>query len=151
MSDTKPNVTLREITKETLRDILRLKVAPHQEHFVAPNAISIAEAHFYPDVAWFRAVYAGDTPVGFAMLEEDLGKPHYYLWRFMIDAEHQHKGYGWQALERICEHVRTRPGGTTLYLSCVPGEGGPGPFYEKFGFQYTGEEDSGELIMRLAL
>ncbi len=35
-------VTLREITQETLQDILDLKVAPEQEHFVAPNAVSIA-------------------------------------------------------------------------------------------------------------
>ena len=33
-------------------------------------AFSIAEAHFSP-LAWFRAVYAGDTPVGFVMLSDD--------------------------------------------------------------------------------
>jgi diamine N-acetyltransferase len=29
--------------------------------------------------------------------------------------------------------------------------GNPGPFYEKLGFEYTGEEDGGELVMRLPL
>ena len=63
-------ISLREITRETLRDVLRLKVAPEQEKFVATNAVSIAQAHFYPETAWFRAIYADDTPVGFVMIEE---------------------------------------------------------------------------------
>jgi len=33
----------------------------------------------------------------------------------------------------------------------VPGDGGPGPFYEKQGFAYTGEVDEGELVLRQAL
>jgi diamine N-acetyltransferase len=31
------------------------------------------------------------------------------------------------------------------------GEGSPCPFYEKMGFVYTGEEDEGELVMKLKL
>ncbi len=151
MSDSTPEVTFREVTKETLRAILLLKVAPEQEHFVAPNEISIAEAHFSPDVAWFRAVYSGETPVGFVMLEDDESKPRYYLWRFMIDARYQGTGIGRRALELLFEHVRKRPGAKTLWTSVVPGEGSPGPFYEKLGFVYTGEEDEGELVMRREL
>ena len=44
--------------------------------------------------------------------------------------------------------MRTRPGATALGVSCVPGEGSPGPFYAKLGFTYTGEEDQGELVLR---
>jgi diamine N-acetyltransferase len=146
-----PEVTFREVTKETLREILLLKVAPEQEHFVAPNEISIAEAHFSPEVAWFRAVYSGETPVGFVMLEDDESKPRYYLWRFMIDARYQRTGVGRRALELLFEHVRARPGANVLWTSVVPGEGSPGPFYEKLGFVYTGEKDEGELVMRREL
>jgi diamine N-acetyltransferase len=151
LSDSTPEVTFREVTKETLREILLLKVSPEQEGFVAPNEISIAEAHFSPDVAWFRAVYSGETPVGFVMLEDDPSKPRYYLWRFMIDARHQRSGVGRRALELLFEHVRSRPGAKELWTSVVAGEGGPGPFYEKLGFVYTGEEDEGELVMRREL
>lgn len=35
-------VTLREITAETLRSVLKLSVRPGQEQFVASNAVSIA-------------------------------------------------------------------------------------------------------------
>jgi diamine N-acetyltransferase len=65
------HITLREITQATLHAILNLTVAPQQTHFVASNAVSIAEAHFAPEMAWFRAVYADDIPVGFVMLAED--------------------------------------------------------------------------------
>lgn len=144
-------VTLREITKENLRDILKLKVAPHQEAFVAPNAVSIAQAYFDREIAWFRAIYAGDVPVGFLMLEDDTAKQEYFLWRFMIDERYQRQGYGRKALELLFEHVKTRPGATILYTSCVPAEGGPGPFYEKMGFVYTGEKEDDELCMRREL
>jgi len=144
-------VTLREITKENLSDILCLQVAPHQEQFVAANAVSIAEAHFEPEVAWFRAVYAGGVPVGFLMLEDDVAQQEYFLWRFMIDKQYQGRGYGRRALELFFAHVKTRPGADAVSTSCVPAEGGPGPFYEKMGFVYTGEEEDGELCMRREL
>lgn len=144
-------VSLREVTKENLRTILKLKVHPEQEQFVAPNAVSVAQAYFDREVAWFRAIYADDTPVGFLMLYDDPHEPEYFLWRFMIDARYQKLGFGWRALELLVDYVRSRPGASWLGTSCVPEEGGPGPFYERFGFRYTGEEDEGELVMRLEL
>ncbi len=42
-------VNLREITDDNLRAIMRLSVAPHQERFVAPNSVSIAEACYTTD------------------------------------------------------------------------------------------------------
>jgi diamine N-acetyltransferase len=85
------------------------------------------------------------------MLEDDPARPQYFLWRFMVDARYQGHGIGRRAIELLIEHVRTRPGATELFTSCVPGDGSPGPFYEKLGFVYTGEEDDGELVMRRAL
>lgn len=147
----KSSVSLREVTAETVRTILRLKVTPEQEQFVASNAISIAQAYFQRERAWFRAIYADDTPVGFLMLYDDPQEPEYFLWRFMIDAQYQGMGFGKQALDLLVAHVRTRPGATHLGTSCVPKPGGPCPFYEQYGFRYTGDEDEGELVMRLEL
>ncbi len=151
MKESNPQISLREITKETLRDITRLRVSPEQERLVATNAESIAEAYFSPDIAWFRAIYADDTPVGFLMIEDNATEGQYYLWRFMIDVRYQRRGIGQKALELLFEHVKTRPSASVLLTSCVPGQGSPGPFYERMGFVYTGEEDSGELVMRREL
>ncbi len=154
-------VTLREVTGDTVRDISLLDVAPGQEGLVAPNAVSIAQAHFHPE-AWFRAIYADETPVGFAMLEDwslvsgrapELyeGAPYVALWRFMIDHRAQQSGFGAQAMRLLIAHARTRPAAKTMLLSFVPKENNPEGFYARFGFTRTGEEDEGELVMKLAL
>ena len=85
-------VTLRKVTSDTVRTICELKVADNQKHLVTPNAISIAEAHFREE-AWFRAIYADETPVGFVMLYEVPKYGSYAIWRFMIDAKYQGRGY----------------------------------------------------------
>ena len=143
-------VSLREITGDTVRAIIRLKVKPEQTSFVADNATSIAQAYFEPK-AWFRAIYADETPVGFVMLFDDPEKPEYFLWRYMIDARYQRLGFGRQALLLFIDHVRTRPGATELFTSYVPGEGSPGPFYIRLGFEETGEVDDGENVVKLVL
>ena len=143
-------MTLREITAETVRTICELEVASEQREYVAPNAVSIAQAHFAPK-AWFRAVYAGELPVGFVMLSIDTEREQYYLWRFMIAGEHQGKGYGRRALDLTVDHVRTLPGARELVSSFEPGDAGPRGFYLGYGFEETGEVHDGEHVIRLAL
>lgn len=143
-------VTLRPITQDSLRDVLRLKVAPEQEHFVAPNAVSLAQAHFYRE-AWYRAIYADEAPVGFLMLSDDPVTPEYFLWRLMIDQRYQGRGFARRAVGLLVDHVKTRPGAVALLVSHGEGEGNPGPFYQKLGFAYTGAVHEGELVMRLPL
>jgi diamine N-acetyltransferase len=145
-----PTVSLREVTADTVRAICRLDVRPQQRGYVAPNAVSIAQAYFQPR-AWFRAVYADETPVGFVMLHEDPDKEEYFLWRFMVAAEHQGRGYGRRALDLVVDHVRERPGARELLSSYVPGDDGPGEFYRRYGFVETGELDDGEAVIRLPL
>ena len=143
-------VTLREVTAETVRAVCALAVAPGQEGFVAPNSVSIAEAYFEPK-AWFRAIYADEEPVGFVMLYDDPDTPDYFLWRLMIDGGHQGRGFGRRALDLLVDYVRTRPGASELRSSYVPGEAGPGGFYRRYGFEETGELNHGQAVIRLAL
>lgn len=143
-------VTLREITVDTVREAIDLELRDGQEGFVAPNAVSIAEASFEPK-AWFRAVYAGDDMVGFVMLFDDPDRPRYYLWRMMIAGRHQRRGYGRKALDLVVEYVRGRPDASELLVSYIPGEAGPQHFYEQYGFEPTGEIHGDEVVMRLEL
>lgn len=143
-------VSLREITSETVREICALAVGEQQKNFVAANAESIAEAYF-DESAWFRAIYYGETPVGFVMLSENPEAGEYYLWRFMIDKRYQGQGLGKIVMAKIIDHVKSRPLAHELTLSCVPGEGGPEEFYQRLGFQFTGEVDDGEKVYRLLL
>jgi len=149
-------VTLREITAQTVRSVVRLTVAESQKGFVASNAISLAQALFAPE-AWYRAIYFQDEVVGFVMLEDESlrspppAAPKVAVWRFMIDASFQGRGYGRAALLKVIGHVRAKGIFDTLELSYVPGPGCPEPFYAALGFRPTGRIDEGEVVLELRL
>ena len=151
------SVSLREVTADTVRAICKLDVAPRQRGLVAPNAHSIAQAHFEP-AAWFRAIYADDEPVGFAMLYDptrtdapEAGPGVAFVWRLMIDARYQGRGYGAAALSLLVEHVRTLPGVEVLRISYVDAPGNASPLYLRAGFVPTGELDEGEIVLEQRL
>jgi diamine N-acetyltransferase len=150
MIERSSTVSLRVVNDDNVRQVIDLSVSPAQEDFVAPNAVSLAEA-FATTMVWVRAIYADDTPVGFAMLSDNEEKPRYYLWRFMIDSQYQGMGFGAHAMSLIHDYVRSRPGGAQVYLSYVPRDGGPEPFYKALGYQDTGVEHGGEFEAILTL
>ena len=144
------SVSLQRITAETLDEILALSVSEAQKDFVASNERSIAEAHF-DEGAWFRAIYADETPVGFALLHdeslcEDPRQPGYcFLWRLMIDQRFQRMGFGRRGVRLVIAHVKSRPDVKSLHTSWRRGEDSAQGFYEKLGFRETGEDESGEV------
>ena len=148
-------VTLREITFETVIPVTRLAVAESQKGFVAPNAISLAQALFCEE-AWYRAIYCGEDLAGFVMLEDESlraeppGQPEMGVWRLMVDARFQGRGIGRAALQQVIEHAR-RKGFTRLQLSYVPGPGCPEPFYLGLGFRHTGRVDGDEIVLEMPL
>lgn len=150
MKEVTEALSLREITEETVKSILALKVAEGQENLVGDNGNSIALAHF-EEKAWFRGIYADDEPVGFMMLSIDREKSEFYLWRFMIDAAQQKRGYGKRSMELLIEEVRARPEAKVLTLHVMDLPHSAVPFYEALGFQLTGEKDEDELVMSLPL
>jgi diamine N-acetyltransferase len=125
MSVEPARVSLREITAETVIAITRLAVADSQKGFVAPNAISLAQALFAPE-AWYRAIYLDDAPVGC-----DAGGPAAArcrpsirdgVWRFMIDARHQGQGMAGRlglVIER-CEAASASPSSSCTCLARLP-------------------------------
>lgn len=145
-------VCLREINADSVTGVCLLSELMRypQSSFVAPNAYSLAQAMFAPS-AWYRAVYAGKVPVGFIMLDDDVDKQEYSLWRFMIAPPFQGKGFGASAIALLVDYVKTRPGATELLLGYIDHEQGPGEFYRRLGFTETGEVEDGEVIMRLDL
>jgi diamine N-acetyltransferase len=152
------SVSLREISAGNRAAVEALAVAEAQTIFVDGVTASIAEAAEVPEARpWFRAIYAGDQPVGFVMIAD--GVPAdltyllgpYFLWRLLIDEHHQRHGYGEAALRLVVGHVRARPDGRTLLTSVHPGPGSPLGFYLGLGFRETGAEHNGELVLELDL
>jgi len=152
------SVALREITPANRALVEELRVSAEQEAFVDGVARSLAEAASEPaSRPWCRAVYAGDDPVGFVMVADDVppGNPvipwRYYLWRMLIDHRYQGRGYGKAALDLVCQFLRTRPGADAFVTSIVPGPGSPLGFYLRYGFEETGEWFDHEQVLRLSL
>ena len=54
----------REITRETLSPILKLKVRPGQEHLVAPNAVTVAQCAYEQPGGYVWGLWDGEQPVG---------------------------------------------------------------------------------------
>ena len=148
-------VSLRAITSRNLKAILALSVTEEQKKvYPRSNAYSIAEGHYPPDddAVWMRAIYAGDNPVGFLMTSEDPDRGEYFLWRLMVDAKHQGKGYGSRAVELLIERIKASPNAKELLTAHLKDDGDAGSFYRKLGFEYTGEVlDSGDHVMKISL
>ena len=73
-----------------------------------------------------------------------------FLWRLMIAAPYQGKGYGKLALEKLIQHLKAM-GVPRLYTSCGQGEGSPEGFYRGMGFTPTGEFYGDEIELLLEL
>lgn len=147
-------VTLQVVTRHNLSAVLALDAGDGGKQ-VASNARSMAQAAVCGE-AWPRAIYAGDTAVGFLMLNDPslIAEPEqtaFCLWRMMIDQAQHRKGYGRAALCLLIDHVKTRPHQGELLTSIVE----PAPqllaFYGSLGFVPTDEFDDGERVLRLNL
>ena len=149
-------VSLRPISESNREAVEALRVAPGQEQFVSTVADSLLEAAEEPDGrALYWAVYADETPVGFVMISDEVGGAGYiaqYLWKLFIDERYQRRGFGTATLDLIAEYFRARPGVDVMWTSAGQGDGSPITFYERYGFEQTGEivfDD--EALLRLTL
>jgi diamine N-acetyltransferase len=148
------HIHFKRITARNVITICRLSdtLSPTHRKMVADNAISIAEGHC-SEQAWMRAIYVDETPVGFLMMhygsdyDDGIDCPGAFLWRLMIAADHQGKGYGKETLDFLVAHLKAQ-GYQELYTSCGVGEGSPMGFYLKYGFTPTGDyyDEEPELV-----
>lgn len=133
-------VTLKEITKENFKEIVRLKVREDQNH-VASNVYSIAQSK-YDQEEIPMAIYKDDTPVGFLMFAYEYEESCLWISRFMIDQKFQGQGIGTAALNLIkqiaIENKRINKIGLSTHLSNIEGI----KFYEKFGFVDTKRDNN---------
>ncbi|WP_033263624.1 GNAT family N-acetyltransferase [Amycolatopsis vancoresmycina] len=147
-------LTAEPITPGNVAAACQLAVEPHQKAFVAPVAVSLAEAYTQPEIAWPRLILDDGEPVAFVMGGFD---PHAELdffrcgvWRLNVGAGVQGRGYGRFAVETVLEEARKR-GNTTATVLWIPAEGGPEEFYLRLGFRPTGQTFNGEVVGRIDL
>ena len=148
-------VSLRPLTESDRQAVEALRVTRSQERFVSGVAESLHEAAEHPDAgALYWAAHAEDVPVGFVMIADEVRGPDYiphYLWKLLIDERYQRQGFGTATLDLIVEYFRGRPGVEVLTTSAGQGDGSPIAFYERYGFENTGEVIGDEVLLRLRL
>lgn len=147
-------ITLKEITAQNRQECCALSVSPAQEEYIASNEKSLQTARENADVARPFGIYADDKMIGFAMFawdeENEDPEDRYWLWRFMIDASLQGKGYGRLALKQILQYFRDN-GADIITLSTKQGNKTALSLYHRFEFKENGRMNGEEVILKLYL
>ncbi len=145
-------INFRAITEDNFDAIIRMK-RPDDEHFVASNAYSLAQAWLYRDAGdvYPFAIYDDDQPVGFMMLDEDLDEKCLIIWRIMFPVENQNKGYGTAAIREIIRLAKDSGKYDFLLIDYAPDNKIAEHVYTKLGFKPTGVFEHGEYELRLDL
>ncbi|MEX3017426.1 GNAT family N-acetyltransferase [Gymnodinialimonas hymeniacidonis] len=140
-------ISVRPVEKADLDALFELWPADDQRQFVAPNAVTVAEAAYEP-AAYAFTIWAGDVRVGLIALidmteldpsevapedEPEAG----LLWRLMIGEAHQGNGYGTAAIQWAFEWARAR-GRPRMSVEVVETNTVAIALYERMGFRATG-------------
>ena len=143
------NLTFRKVDSSNYRDVLKLTVQDDQKNFVAPNERSLLQsAYEAPDASTPYGVYDGDTLVGFMLVtSDDDDAETLWIWRYMIDANHQGKGYGKAGMLKLIQETKADGKYNYLRLSYVPTNERAKHVYASVGFVEEGikEEFGGEM------
>ena len=150
MNSEDKNIRLVKVDTNNFDDLIDLSPTDPQKNFVASNVYSLAEAYANLSEGKYAqpfGIYNGETPVGFLMIgynivedddpdNLDFIKNSYLIWRFMIDKDHQNKGYGREALRLALDFIRSFPCGEAEYcwLSYEPENEVAKKLYASFGF-----------------
>ncbi len=130
-------VTLKDITCKNLKACLALEVAHSQRKFVAPNAVSLAEAYVHRQTMHPFAVYDGSDVnpqmVGFMMYEisDSVG----FITRIMIDERFQRRGFGKAAVQTVIRKLQSNPDVETISTSHLKHNERAALFFEALGFR----------------
>ena len=144
------DISFRPVTRANFTAVIELAVRPEQADFVAPNLYSLAEAAIEP--TWMPlAIYAGEDLVGFAQFGRDDETGRWWIMRYMIDVQHQGKGYGTAALPGLIVLIVERHGCGEIFLGYEPSNDVAERLYARMGFIPNGEIMGGKIVARLGL
>ena len=129
------NINFREIDKTNCNICIMLKVAEQQRDYVASNEFSLVQAAYEEDL-YPLAIYDDDDDemVGFLLYDYDQELEGWSFSRFMIDINHQNKGYGTIALRKFLEFFHNKFPNEKIYTSVEIDNEIAIKLYEGFGF-----------------
>ncbi|WP_339252737.1 GNAT family N-acetyltransferase [Sporosarcina sp. FSL W8-0480] len=141
---------LQAITKDNWYKAISLRVREDQVNFVASNVVSLAQLNFLENFM-AKGIYNDDEMVGFALYGIDDDDHEYWIYRMMIDQNHQGKGYGKKAIQLIIDDIKEikEDRHQTISLSYEPENEHAKRIYENMGFhEVDGFVIDGEQVSR---
>lgn len=139
---------LVEVNRDNIWELLKLSVKDEQKSFVATNVVSIAQSKVQEECIPF-GVYNDDIPVGFIMYCMDVTDNEYWIYRLMVDKNHQGKGYGRRAMELIIDKIKEDKDHNILFISFEPENLAAKKLYESMGFVEAGKFVGDEVVYKL--
>ncbi len=130
--------------------LIDLQVSSEQADFVAPNAVTLAQAA-YETGSEVLGIWRENEPVGLmAMIdlsvveeEDEADRTSAYLWRLMVAKQHQGQGIGRAAFGHFRAWAKAR-GLDRLIVSVVEENRTAWRIYEANGLRPTGRVQDGE-------
>ena len=144
-------VCLKPVSRENLDEVLGLRVRDDQKSFVSTTVESLAQAYVYSQTAFPFAVYDDQKVVGLIMMGFYEEKQYYTLWKLLIDQNHQHKGYGRQALQLGIAFLKDQFHVSEVYTGVSLGNIAAKALYRSAGFRETGlfENNMEEMVLKV--
>src|SRR5690606_17065314 len=141
-------IALIPIDASNWRTAARLRPAPEQERFLAPNWYSLLEATYDPLMRPLLAV-ADEEPVGFVMYGFEPEEDQPWVYRLMVAPAHQGRGGGREIMRQTIERIRQEHPGHAIGVSYEPDNERAARLYESLGFEHHGRFIEGEKVVRL--
>lgn len=157
MSKPLPQVVFKPVSATNWQKALKLKLDEGQQNFVAPNWYTIIQGHFenLPVYVIYNgegddAAMVGLTMYGYVdFTEEDMSIKGYEIVRLMFDKDHQNKGYGRAALNKIVAELKALPECKDIYIMFNPDNARARHLYASVGFNDTGKMADGECVFHM--
>jgi len=143
-------IHLEKINRENWRQATFVTTDPERkcpldEKWVTSAAFSIVQSVYEPE--WeSRLIMDDETIVGFVFYGWWKEKDAPLFCRYMIDIDHQGKGYGKAALPIVIDEMKKQYNPKKIYLTLEEENEKAIRLYKDFGFVPTGEKDEGEDV-----
>ena len=143
------DIILLPITLENWKQCIALAADESQREFVPSNLYSIAEAQFYPDARPLAIYNVDEQMVGFVMYGRDVFTGKWKIFRLMIDAIQQRKGYGRAAMEQVIHDIQQQPDGDEILICYHDTNEGARRLYGALGFVEQEIDETGKVAANL--
>jgi len=144
-------VALIPIDADNWRTCVRLKVAEHQEEFVASNVFSLAQSKYEAGLVPLGVEVNGEL-VGFVMYNTlPDARSRHWIYRVMIDIQHQGHGYGRATMIALIKVMTAMPDCREIVLDFHQDNANAEKLYASLGFHRTGEVEGDEVFSSLVL